>query len=32
MGSYGKLGAKPNKTNLSNQTLLGSSSALWAGL
>ena len=32
MGSYGALGTKPNKTNFSNQKLMGSSDALWAGL
>ena len=32
MGSYGELGAKPNKTNFSNQNLLGSSDVIRAGL
>ena len=32
MGSYGERGVKPNKTNFSNQNLLGLSDALWAGL
>ena len=32
MGSYGKLWAGLNNSNPPNQTLLGSSRPLWAGL